>query len=69
MNSNCLEGIACPQCESEGPFDITATTVATMYDDGCEQTTDIEWEDTSSCVCRSCKHAATVAAFRRSDAP
>lgn len=68
MNDNCLEGIACQRCGSEGPFAITATTVAMMYDDGCEGTTDIEWENTSPCVCKSCGHAATVAAFRRSDA-
>jgi hypothetical protein len=68
MNSNCLEGFACPRCGSDGPFDITATTVATMYDDGCDGTADIEWEDTSPCVCKSCGHGAQVRAFHRPDA-
>ena len=68
MNSNCLAGIACPHCGSEGPFDITAMTVATMYDDGCEKTADIEWDDTSPCVCKSCSYSATIATFKVADA-
>ena len=64
MNTNCLEGLACPECQSEGPFTIRALTMATMSDDGCEETSDIEWEDTSVCICRSCQYGATVGVFR-----
>ncbi|WP_297388828.1 hypothetical protein [Acidiferrobacter sp.] len=64
MNTNCLEGMRCPHCGAEAPFDITAVTVATMYDDGCEKTAGMEWDDTSACVCKTCGHAARVGAFR-----
>ena len=68
MNTNCLKGFACPQCEADGPFKITSTTVATMYDDGCGETSHMEWDDASPCVCNACGHTATVAAFRLPDA-
>lgn len=69
MNGNCLAGLACPQCQSDGPFDIVAVTTATMYDDGCDATTGMEWDDTSACVCVSCRYGAQVGAFRQPDAP
>lgn len=63
MNTNCLEGMVCPQCESEGPFNIQVSAIATVYDDGIEDSVNYEWEDESPCTCLSCKHDGTVADF------
>jgi len=67
-NTNCLEGFVCPHCRSEGPFDITAVTVATMYDEGCEKTCGMEWEVSSPCVCKECGHRGQVGNFRADEA-
>lgn len=64
MNNNCLEGLRCPQCAAYEPFSITATTTAEMHDDGCELTTDIEWDDESPCSCLVCNYDATVGDFK-----
>ena len=63
-NTNCLEGMKCPKCGSLGRFHIAGTATFLMSDDGCDETDGIEWEDASSCVCRACTHAATVADFK-----
>jgi hypothetical protein len=62
-NSNCLVGIACPVCGSEEPFRIVAQAMVLMYDNGSEEVTDIQWDDTDSIECYQCKHWATVAEF------
>lgn len=63
-NKNCLEGIACPSCGSEGPFDIGVTTVTKVSDDGCSEICgDVEWKPESYCRCHDCGEAANVAAF------
>ena len=63
-NVNCLEGIACPECESEGPFGIACDIVMEISDDGTESPIgDITWEDDSYCECRACMHKGTVKDF------
>lgn len=62
-NRNCLAGMRCPECGSEGTFYITATCSAEVSDDGIEETTDFSWEDDSPCVCRECGHCGTVGTF------
>lgn len=62
-NDNCLDEIRCPRCGSERKFDIEATTIATVLDDGVDETHDMEWGDNSSITCRNCSHAGTVADF------
>jgi hypothetical protein len=59
-NTNILEGIACPQCGSEGPFKIHAESFFTVYDDGTEDHEDVEWYEDSSCQCGECDHEGTV---------
>lgn len=34
MNSNVLEGMACPSCGSEGPFQIAFAGLGSFSDDG-----------------------------------
>jgi hypothetical protein len=65
-NENCLEGICCPSCASEGPFDITVTAVSEVHDDGTEDTNDQEWNDESPIVCKQCHHADIVSTFSAS---
>jgi Zn ribbon nucleic-acid-binding protein len=59
-NTNILEGMACPQCGSEGPFKIWAESSFTVYDDGTDDHGDVEWRDDSSCECGECDHSGTV---------
>lgn len=62
-NTNCLEGMACPKCGSEGPFKIVITAWALMFDDGIEETDESEWDDESPCICHECNHLGTVKDF------
>lgn len=63
-NTNCLEGMACPECGSEGPFWITARTRFLVHDDGTEEYTDVEWDSSDWCRCRDCHHEATAGGFK-----
>jgi hypothetical protein len=63
-NSNCLEGMRCPKCKSDGPFSIVSSCVAEWTDDGTEDIHDVEFDDDSNCRCVSCMHSATVDDFR-----
>lgn len=64
MNTNCLEGMRCPKCGSEGPFAIEAKAVFEVHDDGTECYRDVEWEDDSFCECMDCGHWALVENFK-----
>jgi hypothetical protein len=59
-NVNILEGMRCPECKSEGPFKISATSRFTVYDDGTDGHEDVEWDDDSDCECDNCDHSGTV---------
>ena len=71
-NTNCLEGMACPECGSFGPFKISVTQagIVLVYDDGTEDidSDGIDWDDNSRCECL-CGHVATVGEFCGSPAP
>ena len=64
MNSNCLEGIRCPECGSEEPFNISAQAVFRVCDDGTESYGDVEWDDNSAIMCLECWHRGKVKAFK-----
>jgi len=64
QNKNCLEGIECPRCGSQGPFRIACTSMMDVEDDGTGDCEDIEWDDKSYCECRNCSAYATVRYFR-----
>lgn len=63
-NANCLAGMACPQCGSPGPFQISATALFTMTDDGSETFGDIAYDGGSYCRCVACGHDGFVHDFR-----
>ncbi len=65
-NDNCLAGMACPQCGSDGPFSITGTATFVVYDDGTDlEYFGLEWDDDAYCGC-NCGHDATVTDFTTS---
>jgi hypothetical protein len=63
-NTNCLEGMACPECKSLGPFKIAVTSMATVTDDGTDEFEDIEWDDGSYCRCIECENDGIVENFK-----
>lgn len=63
-NKNCLDGMACPQCRSHGPFQISATALFTMTDDGSDAFGDIAYDGGSYCRCVACGHDGFVHDFR-----
>ena len=50
-NSENLEGVQCPDCKSEGPFNIAASAWFSVHDDGTAEHWDVEWDDNSMCQC------------------
>lgn len=63
-NTNCLEGWQCPECGSFGPFDITASAVFHVTDDGAEYGgCGVEWEDENYACCAECDKLGTVSMF------
>jgi hypothetical protein len=63
-NTNCLEGIQCPQCGGEDRFRISATSTFTVTDDGTEDHGDVEWDDDNYAECTGCHHRGTLKDFR-----
>lgn len=64
MNTNCLEGMRCPGCRSEGPFQIQTVCFATVCDDGIEETVNHSWDGDDYCYCLSCEYQGDVDDFR-----
>lgn len=62
-NTNCLEGMACPECKADERFKISACTWAIIKDDGCDDHEDMEYGVASPCICVECQHSATVGEF------
>jgi hypothetical protein len=63
-NTNCLQGMQCPKCESLEPFAIEVTTTFRVFDDGTDdQIGNTNWEEDSYCECCQCVFAGTVKDF------
>ena len=62
-NTNCLAGMRCPKCGSEGPFRIGCQVSCIAYDNGVETYENPEWYNSDSCVCMMCSHGSDVAGF------
>ena len=66
-NTNCLDGMRCPNCGQARSLNIEATVIVKVTDNGTDDTVDgWEWDDTSPCACSNCGHNATVAKFMES---
>lgn len=64
MNTNCLDGIKCPECGSEEPFNISAKAIFTVYDDGTDSYGGVEWDDNSAIECLECGHRGKIKEFK-----
>jgi hypothetical protein len=63
-NTNCLAGIRCPSCGSEGPFIIEVTVQVVMSDEGSEYGEgDLHWDEESYMRCAECDFDGTAADF------
>jgi hypothetical protein len=69
-NTNCLAGIRCPSCGSEGPFIIEVIQQVRMYDEGSEEAGgDIHWDSESYMRCEACDFDGTAADFKKQETP
>ena len=66
-NTNCLEGIRCPQCGNEEEFRIEALVVCKVTDDGAEATGEFDWHDKSWCLCPKCEKEGDLEEFQVED--
>lgn len=66
-NENCLAGLRCPACDSEGPFKISSKCWAVVNDDGVDETTEVEWDGDSAIVCVGCGEMGIVSEFTRKE--
>lgn len=66
-NTNCLEGMKCPECGSYGPFDIVGTSLFSVHDDGTDGHGDVEWDDESLTMCPTCNKVGKLQDFRDPD--
>lgn len=62
-NKNCLAGMACPHCKSQGPFSIQVHCIAQVRDDGIEITSEHTWDDSSFVSCDNCYGCGDVHDF------
>jgi hypothetical protein len=68
-NTNCLEGMRCPnsECRSDGPFTIRGEATFDVTDDGTGDYESVEWFDDSPCTCKKCMLCAKVEDFCESE--
>ena len=60
LNSNCLLGYKCPNCGSQGPFEMTTTSTTKWCDDGTEYQDTPSIADEGFSTCLACgKHGET----------
>lgn len=65
-NSNCLEGISCPECGYEDEFRIVAECLAVVTDNGVEDhANNWSWKDASIISCPDCWHTARIRDFKK----
>lgn len=63
-NTNCLEGLACPNCGHRVRLFIEVRTLADVTDDGAETFGDMEWDASSYAECPECRYHGTLGKFR-----
>lgn len=65
-NTNCLEGLCCPECGQDSKFRVRATSVFNLYDDGTDHDGDVEYDDDAfvSCDGQGCSYEGKLRDFR-----
>lgn len=72
-NTNCLDGMCCPDCGNEDELLIAATMLVSVKDDGTDpyarsvRDYSQDWDDNSACECPECQHVGTVGEFKGKD--
>lgn len=71
-NNSCLEGYECPECGSEGPFDITTMLKVKFQwsDEGAEDIEPVDdpsLDDDDDCVCCECGYRRLVRHFKKQE--
>jgi hypothetical protein len=64
VNTNCLEGIRCPNCGQEDRFHINAVITCLVTDAGSEPVGDHYWDLTSFTYCPECEYQGTLKHFK-----
>ncbi len=62
-NVNCLQGLACPNCGSFGPFAIDCKAFFDVSDDGTDNARDVRWDEYSTTVCQACDFTGKLKMF------
>lgn len=68
-NTNCLEGLKCPQCGNDSRLMIEGVSVFEVHDDGTESHGDVEWDDDAVTQCPECHLAAGLKRFHITETP
>ena len=63
-HSNCLYGLACPQCGFADYLNVEVRTILELHDSGTDGFNDTHWDENSFCACPECNYEGTVARFR-----
>lgn len=65
MNTNCLQGVMCPQCGHTTDFHIVVEASVLMTDEGHDNNPhDTEWNENSGITCPRCRFQDIVDEFR-----
>ena len=62
-NTNCLEGIKCPECGYEDQFNVQVTTWVQLRDDGTDANGDNEYDGDNLMECCDCGYNGRVKDF------
>ena len=63
-NTNCLEGVKCPECGQEDKFEVAGQCLFVVTDHGAEAKGDIEYNDHRFAVCPVCDFEGTWGDFK-----
>jgi hypothetical protein len=63
-NTNCLEGVRCPQCGHEEGLSVSVTALARLSDNGFIDHEDMDFQEASRASCPECSHTGVAEDFR-----
>lgn len=67
-NTNVLQGMKCPGCGAEGPFDIEGISIfKEVTDEGTAEYGDVRFPSLAYIVCCACRRDGTYAEFQGKD--
>lgn len=64
MNDNCLTGYRCPECGSEGPFEIETVGLCSWTDDGVDYPFEPTFKEDGYWSCSNCEFEGREVHFR-----